>query len=177
MAEPNPPPSPWSPDARHIFVVFNRLALQGFGGVLAVAQRELVERERWLGREEFLRLLTLGQLLPGPNIVNRALIVGLQLAGWRGATAALTGLLGAPLVIVLLLAALYRQPMAHPVIAGALRGMGAVAAGWILTEPVRASIGAMLLLPFTALMLLRTKIGPMWLVAVGAPGGALGGAG
>ena len=181
MAEPNPPPSPWSPDARHIFVVFNRLALQGFGGVLAVAQRELVERERWLGREEFLRLLTLGQLLPGPNIVNRALIgallVGRWRLGWRGATAALTGLLGAPLVIVLLLAALYRQPMAHPVVAGALRGMGAVAAGWILTEPVRASIGAMLLLPFTALMLLRTKIGPMWLVAGGALGGALGGAG
>ena len=45
------PARPASPG--HIFRVFNRLALQGFGGVLPIAQRELVERERWLTREQF----------------------------------------------------------------------------------------------------------------------------
>ena len=111
---------------------FNRLALQGFGGVLPVAQRELVERRRWLTRDQFVELLSLGQVLPGPNIVNMALIFGDRHFGLRGALAALAGLLAAPTVIVLLLAALYAGLASHPVAAGALRGMGAVAAGLVI---------------------------------------------
>ena len=112
--------------------VFNRLALQGFGGVLAVAQRELVEHERWLTPAQFLEVLSLGQVLPGPNIVNMALIIGDRFFGWRGALAALAGLLCMPLLIVLLLATLYREYVDVPMVAGALRGMGAVAAGLVI---------------------------------------------
>jgi chromate transporter len=118
--------------AADIFRVFNRLALQGFGGVLAVAQRELVERQRWMTPAQFLELLSLGQVLPGPNIVNMALIIGDRFLGWRGALAALAGLLGAPLLIVLALAVLYREFGTVPMVAGALRGMGAVAAGLVI---------------------------------------------
>jgi chromate transporter len=118
--------------AADILRVFNRMALQGFGGVLAVAQRELVERERWMTPAQFLELLSLGQVLPGPNIVNMALIIGHRFHGWRGAAAALAGLLCVPLVIVLLLAVLYRETVSHPMVAGALRGMGAVAAGLVI---------------------------------------------
>ena len=118
--------------AAHMAWVFNRLALQGFGGVLAVAQRELVERERWLTPAQFLEVLSLGQVLPGPNIVNMALIIGDRFFGWRGALAALAGLLGVPLLIVLLLATLYREFVGVPMVAGALRGMGAVAAGLVI---------------------------------------------
>jgi chromate transporter len=49
-----------------------------------------------------------------------------------------------------------------------------LATGWVLTAPVRDNWGALLLLPFTVLMLLKTKISPIWLVAVGAAAGALG---
>jgi len=120
-----------------IFSVFNRLALQGFGGVLAVAQRELVERQRWLTPAQFLELLSLGQVLPGPNIVNMALMIGDRFLGWRGAAAALAGLMLAPLLIVLVLAALYRQSMDQPIVAGALRGMGAVAAGLVIATALK----------------------------------------
>jgi chromate transporter len=37
-----------------LFVSFTLLALQGFGGVLAIVQRELVERKRWLTHDEFI---------------------------------------------------------------------------------------------------------------------------
>jgi chromate transporter len=120
-----------------IFRVFNRLALQGFGGVLAVAQRELVERERWLSREQFLQALSLGQVLPGPNIVNVALMIGDRFFGWRGAAAALGGLLCVPLLIVLLLAALYGRFSHLAAVAGALRGMGAVAAGLVIATALK----------------------------------------
>jgi chromate transporter len=76
-------------------------------------------------------MLSLGQVLPGPNVVNLALMVGDRFFGPRGAAAALAGMLGAPLVIVLLLASLAASLAHHPVAAGAVRGMGAVAAGLI----------------------------------------------
>ncbi len=115
-----------------LFFAFNRLALQGFGGVLAVAQRELVEHRRWLTREEFLELVSAAQVLPGPNVVNLSLMLGDRYFGLRGALAALAGMLAVPLVIVLLMTTLYAQFAQAPAVSGALRGMGAVAAGLIL---------------------------------------------
>ncbi len=115
-----------------LFLAFNWLALQGFGGVLAVAQRELVERRRWLNRDEFVELVSAAQVLPGPNVINLALMLGDRYFGLRGALAALLGMLAVPLAIVLALAALYAQHAQSPVVSGALRGMGAVAAGLVI---------------------------------------------
>ncbi|THF60953.1 chromate transporter [Pseudothauera rhizosphaerae] len=112
-----------------VFLTFTALALQGFGGVLAVAQRELVDRKGWLTREEFLDAYSVAQLLPGPNVVNLSLMLGDRFFGLPGALAAIAGMLAAPLAIVLALAAGHAHLAAHPQVAGALRGMGAVAAG------------------------------------------------
>ena len=122
---------------RELFVVFNRMSLQGFGGVLPVAQHALVERERWMTHEQFVEALALAQVLPGPNIVNMALMIGDRFFGLRGALAALAGLLAAPLLIVLVFAALYGRYAQHPAVSGALRGMGAVAAGLILSTAIK----------------------------------------
>ena len=132
-AHPQSPASAVPKSATELFFAFNRLALQGFGGVLPVAQRELVERRRWLSKAEFVELLSLGQILPGPNIVNMALMFGDRHFGWRGAAAALTGLMLAPLTIVLALTLLARQAAGSPEVTGALRGMGVVAAALVLS--------------------------------------------
>ena len=114
-----------------LFVSFTLLALQGFGGVLAVVQREMVEKKRWLSREEFIEEWAVAQIMPGPNVVNLSLMIGSRYFGFKGAMAALAGMLAAPLVIVLVLALLYAQFAGHPGVQGALRGMSAVAAGLI----------------------------------------------
>jgi chromate transporter len=129
------PRSPQSPG--EIFRVFTRLALQGFGGVLPIAQRELVERERWLTREQFLELLAVSQVLPGPNVVNLSLMFGDRAFGWRGGLAALGGMILAPWCVVLALTVVYAHYAQHPVVAGALRGMGAVAAGLIFSTGLK----------------------------------------
>ncbi|MFO1266400.1 MAG: chromate transporter [Rubrivivax sp.] len=147
-----PSPSPSSPEAtahratarpascRELFAVFTRLALQGFGGVLPVAQRELVERQRWLTREQFLEMLTLSQVLPGPNVINLSLMVGQRFFGARGALAAMAGMLGAPLVIVLVLAVIAAQGRTGGAVGGALRGMGIVAAGLVVTTALKLAL-------------------------------------
>ena len=120
-----------------LFIAFSLLALQGFGGVLAVAQRELVDRRGWLTRLEFVELYAVAQLLPGPNVVNLSLMIGDRYFGLRGALAAISGMLVAPLLVVLALAASYQQLAQYPAVAGALRGMGAVAAGLILAMALK----------------------------------------
>jgi len=120
-----------------LFVSFTLLALQGFGGVLAVVQRELVERKRWLSNEEFIEDWAVAQIMPGPNVVNLALMIGGRSFGLPGALAALAGMLTVPLLLVLLLGLIYAQYAGHPGVAGALRGMGAVAGGLILATGLK----------------------------------------
>ncbi len=140
-----------------LFLAFNRLALQGFGGVLAVAQVELVERRRWLSREQFLELLAVGQVLPGPNIVNVCLMFGDRCFGWRGALAALAGLTLVPLAMVMALTLVYERFADWPAVAGALRGMGCVAAGLVVATAVKLAGG-----------LKANRLGPLSCAAVAA---------
>lgn len=134
-AAPAPLARPESP--ADLFVTFTRLALMGFGGVLPIAQHELVERKRWMDKQQFVETLALAQVLPGPNVVNLALMFGDRHFGLRGAFAALAGMLLVPLLIVLALAALYGRFAEHAIVAGALRGMGAVAAGLVLATALK----------------------------------------
>lgn len=135
---PKPEPVLASPaSVAEVFFAFNRLALQGFGGVLPVAQRELVDRRRWLSPDQFVEMLAISQVLPGPNVVNLALMFGDRVFGWRGAAAALGGMLIVPMALVLALTALYVRFDQYPMVTGALRGMGAVAAGLVLSTGIR----------------------------------------
>jgi len=120
-----------------LFVSFTVLALQGFGGVLAIAQRELVERKRWFTNEEFVEEWAVAQVMPGPNIVNLAIMIGGRHFGVPGVLAALAGMFTAPLIVVLSIALLYAQYASHPGVIGALRGMGAVAAGLVVATGLR----------------------------------------
>ncbi|MDO9314782.1 MAG: chromate transporter [Burkholderiaceae bacterium] len=171
------PPAPAAPRSNaDLFFTFTWLALQGFGGVLAVAQRELVERKRWLTREQFVELLSVGQVLPGPNVVNLSMMIGDRFFGLRGAMSALAGMLTMPLVIVLLLASLYSRYEHHPSVQGALRGMGAVAAGLVLATALKllptlrsSALGVATSLGFAAAATLAVTVGhwPLWWVVAG----------
>ena len=120
-----------------LFVSFTWLALQGFGGVLAIVQRELVEKKRWLTQGEFIEEWSVAQIMPGPNVINLGIMLGGRYFGIKGALVALAGLLTAPLFVVLILALLYAHYSSVPSVAGALRGMGAVAAGLIVATGLK----------------------------------------
>ena len=152
---------------KELFVAFTLLALQGFGGVLAVAQRVLCEQRCWLTKEQFVEILAFAQVLPGPNVCNVALMVGDRFFGWRGAFAALAGMMAVPLIIVLSVTAAYSQFASNPLVAGALKGMGAVAAGLIVGTALKVmsalrgnpmgltASAALLVSAFVAVALLR----------------------
>ncbi|GAB3454925.1 chromate transporter [Massilia terrae] len=127
-----PPPAPRRPQSlADLFISFTLLALQGFGGVLGVVQRELVERKQWLTQEEFLEDWAVAQIMPGPNVVNLSLMIGARHFGFAGAMTALAGLLALPLLIVLVVGVLHDRFADSPAVVGALRGLAAVSAGLI----------------------------------------------
>ena len=129
MSEHEPPNRPRS--KTDLFLSFTWLALQGFGGVLAVVQRVLVDEKRWMTREQFVEDWAVAQIMPGPNVVNLSLMIGGRYFGLPGALAGLAGMLAAPLVVALLLAMAFGGVSDAAWAQGALRGMGAVSAGLI----------------------------------------------
>lgn len=120
-----------------LFLAFSQLALSGFGGVLPWAHRTLVERKGWLTQREFVDTLALGQLLPGPNIGNMAVMIGYRFAGYTGAAAAFTGLVAGPFVLMIAAGLAYQTYGALPLVQQALSGMSAVAAGLVLATGLK----------------------------------------
>ncbi|MHB8666412.1 MAG: chromate transporter [Burkholderiales bacterium] len=130
-------PAPPEVGPLELFIAFSQLALSGFGGVLPWAHRALVERRGWLTQREFVETLALGQLLPGPNIGNMAVMIGYRFAGYAGAAAAVAGLVGGPFAIMIALGLLYRGYGTLPLVQHALSGMSAVAAGLVLATGLK----------------------------------------
>jgi chromate transporter len=149
---------------------FAKLALMGFGGVLPWAQLVLVEQRRWLSRAEFVEMLALAQLLPGPNIVY-----GDRQFGWRGSVAAMLGLLVPPFVLVMLAVTVFAQLADSPRLQRAMVAMGAVTAGMIIATalklaravPFRLKTAAFGVAAFFAIAWL--KIPMAWVIVVLVP--------
>jgi chromate transporter len=161
--------------AVRLFLTFSRITLSSFGGAMFWARRVLVERQRWLTEREFVELLVLGQLLPGPPVLNLTVMVGYRFAGWKGAAASVVGFLGWPCLVVIGLGGLYQQYGALPQIQQALAGMSSVAAGLLFATAVNNSM----VLPwrwqpwlfgtlaFTGVGVLRWPL--LWVIGVLAP--------
>ena len=137
-----------------LFWAFSWLSLQGFGGVLAVVHRELVEKRKWLTPQAFLEDWAVAQVMPGPNVCNLALMFGDRNFGLRGAFTALAGLLLFPLLLD------------QPAVTGALRGMGAVAAGLIAGSALKLLWGLQkhpLGFPLVLVLSATAFVGVVWL--------------
>ena len=118
-----------APSIAQLFLAFAAISLSGFGGVLAWARRIMVERRRWFTAEEFNEAFALCAFLPGGNMVNFAVIFGSRMRGPLGALAALAGLLGPPMILIIAVGALYAHYGDLPALRRMLTGVAAAAAG------------------------------------------------
>jgi chromate transporter len=130
--DPHPETAAPPPGIGEIFIAFAKISLSGFGGVLAWARRMMVEERKWMTPEQFNEVYALCSFLPGGNIVNFSIIFGGRLRGPLGALAALTGLLGPPMILVLIIAAIYAHYGDLPGLRRALTGVASAAAGLMM---------------------------------------------
>ncbi len=171
------PPGPPRVLRRELFTAFLGIALSGIGGVMPHAHRMLVSRKRWLDDREFTEILSAGQFLPGPNIVNVGIIIGARMCGPTGAMAAFAGLVMVPFFIVLALGMAYEQLAALPWIAPAFRGLSCGAAGLVLAMAIKLGAAqprhlwmvAIALAAFAAVGIMQWPLAPV-VVALAALG-------
>ena len=160
------------PTSLQLFLGFLGIGIIGFGGVLPLARRMLVEDKRWLTPEEFIDLLGLCQFLPGGNVINMSVAVGMKFRGWRGALASILGLTAVPTAFVIVLGVIYDQYRHDPHVQQLFAGLAAAAAGLliamavklvkpILSRPLALAIASLL---FVAIAFLRIPMLPAMLV-------------
>lgn len=128
---------PVVPTTMELFLGFLGLGMMAFGGALPLAHRMLVERKRWLSEEEFTEMLGLCQFLPGGNMINMSVAVGMRFRGVRGGIAGLLGLIAVPSMVVVLLGMLYERYQDDPQVAHLFAGLAAAAAGLLVAMAIK----------------------------------------
>jgi chromate transporter len=105
-----------------------------------MARHMVVEKRRWMSAEAFTELLGLCQFLPGGNIINMSVAIGLKFRGVPGALAALIGLIAAPTAIVIGLGVLYDHYQDDPDIRHVFAGLAAAAAGLLVSTAIKIGL-------------------------------------
>jgi chromate transporter len=172
------PDSPTStpPGLIALFVAFAKMSLAGFGGVLVFARRAIVEQHRWMTADEFNETFALCHFLPGPNIVNLSVVFGSRFRGIAGGFAAFAGLVGPPVVVVTVLAALYARFGEVEALRHILSGVSCAAVGLLIAVVFRMMmplirkrdwVGLVLMAAvFIAIGVLRLPLPAVLLVAI-----------
>ena len=159
-----------------LFTVFAKISLAGFGGVLVWARRSIVDQHRWMTADEFNETYALCHFLPGPNVVNLSVVFGSRFRGIAGGIAAFSGLLGPPMVVMTILAALYARFGEIDALRRILAGVSCAAVGLLISAVFRMMMPLikrrdlvalmMLVAVFTAIGLLRLPLPAVLLVAI-----------
>lgn len=168
-----PPDEPLhTPTIRELFVGFLSLGFTSFGGALPLARRAIVDQRHWLTGAEFIDLLGLCQFLPGGNVINLSVALGMRFHGWRGALAAILGFIAGPSIVVVGLGVIYERTQDDPHVRHLFVGLAAAAAGLLISMAVKIlmplrrdpAAAAITVLGFIAIAFLRTPLLPTMLV-------------
>ncbi|HTJ92547.1 MAG TPA: chromate transporter [Pararobbsia sp.] len=151
---------------RELFFGFLGLGLMAFGGVMPLARRTIVEKHRWLSADEFTELLGLCQFLPGGNVINLSVAIGMRFRGVAGALASMLGLIGGPTAIVIVLGVIYERTQSDPHVQRAFMGLAAAAAGMLVAMAIKIALPlrgkpaaiAIAVLGFVAIAVLRIPL-------------------
>ncbi len=111
--------------------------------MLALIQREVVDRRGWIDEEEFLNMIALAQAAPGIIAVNSAIFIGWRIGGWRGVAGAVLGAVLPSFVIILLIAMVFSEWKELPAVEAAFKGIRPAVVALIAAPLVKLARGAL----------------------------------
>jgi chromate transporter len=175
-----------SSDLSGLFTHFLVLSLFAVGGAITTVpdmHRYIVVEQHWLTDAQFTASIAIAQAAPGPNVLFVA-VLGWNVAGAWGALATMAGNLLPSTVLTLWATRWGTQRRETRGVRAFTAGLMPLtlglltATGWVLAEPYVSDPvhrwGAVGLVTISVLVMTRTRLSPMWLVALGAIAGVLG---
>lgn len=165
-----------------LFTTFFKIGGFTFGGgwaMIPLIEREVVDKYRWIEKEEFLDELAVAQSLPGILAVNISVLVGNKLRGLKGSIVAATGTILPSFVAILLIAIFFSQIYNNPTVASIFKGIRPAVVALILAPVITTAKAARLnrwtiLIPVVvALAIWMGGLSPILFIILGGVGGYL----
>jgi len=170
------------PGPMRLFLIFSLLSLMAVGGgngVIPEMQRQVVDLNHWLGSREFVALIGIAQAAPGPNTLI-ATLIGWRLAGFPGALVCSLGMFLPSSLLAFSVSRAWQRADGTRWRLAVERGLAPItiglvlASGWLLTRAASTGWRSIALALGVAVIVLRTRLNPLWLLALGAVMGMLG---
>ena len=165
-----------------LFSTFFKIGAFTLGGgyaMLSMVEKAVVDKKQWIAADEFWDLIAIVQSLPGVFAVNTALYVGHKIAGKKGATAAMLGAIIPSIVIILLLATIFREYRDLPVVERIFKGIRPCVVALILAPSLRMIKSAKInwktvIIPIATVALIWwLKVSPAWVILAAIAGSAI----
>lgn len=163
-----------------LFLSFMKIGAFTFGGgwaMIPLIEREVVDKHKWISREDFIDELAIAQSLPGILAVNMSVLVGNKLRGVRGSLAAAIGTILPSFVIILLIAIFFVHIYDNPTVASIFKGIRPAVVALIVAPVLSTAKTARLnrytfIIPIVvALVIWLGGVSPVWCIVAGGLGG------
>ena len=161
-----------------IMIVFMKIDLLSFGGgyvAIPIVQKEVVEVQKWMSNEEFLDILAIDELTPGPVAINCATFVGNKMAGTIGGIFATLGCIFPSVIIAIILFKIYKKYHGVKSLDGILFGLKSMVLGLIGSVAINLLLNAIIpnnsfdyisfaLFAIALFVLRKYKIDPLYII-------------
>jgi chromate transporter len=159
-----------------LFWSFFKLGLFTFGGgaaMLALLEEEMVNRKKWLSKQEMIDYFAIGQCTPGIIAINTATLVGYKVKGKKGAIMATLGIIMPSLVIIIVVASILQNFLEYEMVKNAFAGIRIVVVAMIAEvicglwkTSIKSKMG-IVIFGISLVLLFGLKLSPVWIVLVG----------
>ena len=165
-----------------LFISFFKIGAFTFGGgwaMIPLIEREVVDKQNWIKREDFVDALAIAQSLPGVLAVNISILIGNKLRGLKGCLMATLGTILPSFLIILAIAIWFVQTYDNPVVERIFKGIRPAVVALIVSpvfstaKTARINIKTVIIPIIVALSIWLGGLSPLWFVLLGAIGGIL----
>lgn len=165
-----------------LFISFFKIGVFTFGGgwaMIPLIEREVVDKQNWIKREDFVDALAIAQSLPGVLAVNISILIGNKLRGLKGCLMATLGTILPSFLIILAIAIWFVQTYDNPVVERIFKGIRPAVVALIVSpvfstaKTARINIKTVIIPIIVALSIWLGGVSPIWFVLLGAIGGIL----
>lgn len=160
-----------------LYLAFLKIGTFGFGGgyaMLPLIQKEIVDNNHWLSQSEFIDIIGISQMTPGPIAINSATFVGFRTSGLWGSIVATLGVVTTSFILVSLANYFFTKFKNSKILENALKGMRPALVGLIISVFLTMSFdsyrdfNSILIAIIIGFLLYKTKLHPILIIVIAA---------